>query len=198
MKYDIENINKRKKNTKVIKRILDVMIIILLYNVILVFISCINKIDDISLFGYKAFIITTDSMTPSINVGDVTIAKKVQENKLQVDDVITFQQGDKVITHRITNIEEKNGRNIYTTKGDNNNLEDNEKIEYTQIEGKNILTIPKLGYMINLLENQIVFLVMILILLMFLFLKIRKNEKMENRREKKKIEQEKRNKDQIL
>ncbi len=198
MKYDIENINKRKKNTKVIKRILDVMIIILLYNVILVFISCINKIDDISLFGYKAFIITTDSMIPSINVGDVTIAKKVQEDKLQVDDVITFQQGDKVITHRITNIEEKNGRNIYTTKGDNNNLEDNEKIEYTQIEGKNILTIPKLGYMINLLENQIVFLVMILILLMFLFLKIRKNEKMENRREKKKIEQEKRNKDQIL
>lgn len=195
MKYDIENINKRKKNTKVIKRILDVIIIILLYNIILVLISCMNKIDDISLLGYKAYIITTDSMTPSINAGDVIIVKKVQEEKLQVGDVITFQKQDKVITHRITNIEEQDGKKVYTTKGDNNNLEDNETIEYANIEGKNVLTIPKLGYIIHILENQIVFLLIVLILLILLFLKIEKDEKMENRREKKKIEQEKRNKD---
>ena len=195
MKYDIENINKRKKNTKVIKRILDVIIIILLYNIILVLISCMNKIDDISLLGYKAYIITTDSMTPSINAGDVIIVKKVQEEKLQVGDVITFQKQDKVITHRITNIEEQDGKKVYTTKGDNNNLEDNETIEYANIEGKNVLTIPKLGYIIHILENQIVFLLIVLILLILLFLKIEKDEKMENRREKKKIEQEKRNKE---
>lgn len=195
MKYDIENINKRKKNTKIIKGILDVIIIILLYNIILVFISCINKIDDISLFGYKAYMITTDSMTPAINAGDVIIVKKVQEEKLQAGDVITFKQKDKVITHRITNIDEQDGKKQYTTKGDNNNLEDNEKIEYANIEGKNVLTIPKLGYVINMLENQIVFLLIVLILLILLFLKIKKDEKRENRREKKKIEQEKRNKD---
>ena len=154
-----------------------------------------NKIDDISLLGYKAYIITTDSMTPSINAGDVIIVKKVQEEKLQVGDVITFQKQDKVITHRITNIEEQDGKKVYTTKGDNNNLEDNETIEYANIEGKNVLTIPKLGYIIHTLENQIVFLLIVLILLILLFLKIEKDEKMENRREKKKIEQEKRNKD---
>lgn len=195
MKYDIENINKRKKNTKIVKGILDVIIIILLYNIILVLISCVNKIDDVSIFGYKAYKITTDSMTPSINAGDVIIVKKVQEEKLQVGDVITFQKQDKVITHRITNIEEQDGKKVYTTKGDNNNLEDNETIEYANIEGKNVLTIPKLGYIINMLENQIVFLLIILILLILLFLKIKKDEKRENRREKKKIEQEKRNKD---
>ncbi len=195
MKYDIENINKRKKNTKIIKGILDVIIIILLYNIILVFISYINKIDDISLFGYKAYMITTDSMTPAINAGDVIIVKKVQEEKLQAGDVITFKPKDKVITHRITNIDEQDGKKQYTTKGDNNNLEDNEKIEYANIEGKNVLTIPKLGYVINMLENQIVFLLIVLILLILLFLKIKKDEKRENRREKKKIEQEKRNKD---
>ena len=162
MKYDIENINKRKKNTKIVKGILDVIIIILLYNIILVLISCVNKIDDVSIFGYKAYKITTDSMTPSINAGDVIIVKK---------------------------------KKVYTTKGDNNNLEDNETIEYANIEGKNVLTIPKLGYIINMLENQIVFLLIILILLILLFLKIKKDEKRENRREKKKIEQEKRNKD---
>ena len=166
MKYDIETINKRKKNAKITKRIIDIIIIILLYNIILVFISCINKIEDISLFGYKAYRITTDSMSPSINTGDVIIVKKVQEEKLQAGDVITFKQQDKVITHRITHIDEQDGKKQYTTKGDNNNLEDNEKIEYSEIEGENVLTIPKLGYFIYALENQIVFLFIILILLL--------------------------------
>lgn len=195
MKYDIETINKRKKNAKITKRIIDIIIIILLYNIILVFISCINKIEDISLFGYKAYRITTDSMSPSINIGDVIIVKKVQEEKLQAGDVITFKQQDKVITHRITHIDEQDGKKQYTTKGDNNNLEDNEKIEYSEIEGENVLTIPKLGYFIYALENQIVFLFVILILLITLFFKIRKDEKLENRREKRKIEQEKRKQD---
>ena len=195
MKYDIETINKRKKNAKITKRIIDIIIIILLYNIILVFISCINKIEDISLFGYKAYRITTDSMSPSINTGDVIIVKKVQEEKLQAGDVITFKQQDKVITHRITHTDEQDGKKQYTTKGDNNNLEDNEKIEYSEIEGQNVLTIPKLGYFIYALENQIVFLFIILILLITLFFKIRKDEKLENRREKRKIEQEKRKQD---
>ena len=195
MKYDIEDINKRKKNVKIAKKVIDVIIIILLYNIILVFISCLNKIDDVSIFGYKAYIITTDSMKPSINSGDVSIVKKVKEDKIETGDVITFKQGDKVITHRITNIEEQDGKKVYTTKGDNNNLEDDEKVEYSQIEGKNVLTIPKLGYIINALENKVLFLFIVLVLLILLLLRIRKEEKKEHRREKRKIEQEKRNKD---
>ena len=194
MKYDIENINKRKKNVQIAKRIIDIIIIILLYNIILVFVSCLNKIDDSGLFGYKAYIITTDSMKPSINAGDVSIVKETQEDKIEIGDVITFKREDKVITHRITNIEEKDGKKMYTTKGDNNNLEDNEKIEYSDIKGKNVLTIPKLGYIINALENQIVFLFIVLFILILLFFNIKKEEKREYRREKKKIEQEKRNK----
>lgn len=195
MKYDLGNINKRKKNVIILKRIIDVIIIILLYNIILVFISCLNKIDDVSIFGYKAYIITTDSMKPSINSGDVSIVRKTKEDKIEIGDVITFKQDNKVITHRITSIEEQDGKKVYTTKGDNNNLEDNKKVEYSEIEGKNVLTIPKLGYVINALENQIVFLIMFLLLLILLFFKIRKEEKKEYRREKKKIEQEKRNQD---
>ena len=195
MKYNIEDINKRKKNIKVAKKVIDIIILLLLYNIILVFISCLNKIDSISLFGYKAYIITTDSMKPSINSGDVSIVRRTKEEKIDIGDVITFKRENKVITHRITNIEEQEGKKIYTTKGDNNNIEDSEKTEYSQIEGKNVLTIPKLGILINILDNQIVFLLIILILLVLLFFRIKKEEKKEHRREKKKIEEEKRNKD---
>ena len=194
MKYDVDNMNKRNRNLKVTKIIINIIAIVLLYNIILILISCVNKIDNISLFGFKAYIITTDSMQPSINKEDVVVVKKEEEDKINVGDVITFNQNGKVITHRITNIEEQEGKKIYTTKGDNNNLEDKEKIDYSVIEGKNILVIPKLGYVINILENQIVFLFIVLMLLILIFFKIRKQEKMENRREKKKIEQERRNK----
>lgn len=194
MKYELDNINRRNKNIKITKIIINIIVIVLLYNIILILISCVNKIDNISLFGFKAYIITTDSMKPSINKEDVVIVKKEKEDKFNIGDVITFKKDNKVITHRITNIEEQDGKKIYTTKGDNNNLEDHEKIDYSIIEGKNILTIPKLGYVVNILENQIVFLFIVLMLLILIFFKIRKQEKMENRREKKKIEQERRNK----
>ncbi len=194
MKYDVNNMNKRNRNLKVTKIIINIIAIVLLYNIILILISCVNKIDNISLFGFKAYIITTDSMQPSINKEDVVVVKKEEEDKINVGDVITFNQNGKVITHRITNIEEQEGKKIYTTKGDNNNLEDKEKIDYSVIEGKNILVIPKLGYVINILENQIVFLFIVLIILILIFYKIKKQEKVENRREKKKIEQERRNK----
>ena len=194
MKYELDNINRRNKNIKITKIIINIIVIVLLYNIILILISCVNKIDNISLFGFKAYIITTDSMKPSINKEDEEIVKKEKEDKLNIGDVITFKKDNKVITHRITNIEEQDGKKIYTTKGDNNNLEDHEKIDYSIIEGKNILTIPKLGYVVNILENQIVFLFIVLVLLILIFFKIRKQEKMENRREKKKIEQERRNK----
>lgn len=197
MKYDIEDLDKKRKKAKITKKLIDVIIIILLYNIILVFISCLNKIEDVSLFGYKAYIITTDSMAPSINSGDVIIVKSTNEGEkdFQVGDVITFMQESKVITHRITNIEEESGKKIYTTKGDNNNLEDDKKVEIEQIEGKMVLTIPKIGFFIKILDNQIVFLLIVLVTLILLFFRVKKEEKIENRREKKKIEQEKRSKD---
>lgn len=76
MKYELDNINRRNKNIKTTKIIINIIVIVLLYNIILILISCVNKIDNISLFGFKAYIITTDSMKPSINKEDVVIVKK--------------------------------------------------------------------------------------------------------------------------
>lgn len=182
--------SKRKRNTT-LKLVIDIILVILIYNVLLVGISCMNKIEKISIFGYKAYIITTNSMEPHIKEGDVIITKNEKEEDLQVGDIITFEKKGQVITHRITNIEDNEGKKSYTTKGDNNTIEDLEKVSYDEIVGKGILTIPKLGKLINLLENQIVFLIIILMILILCFCKIRIEEKKEIRREKKRIEKEK-------
>ena len=192
MKYDVDSINKRKKYANTIKKILAVILVILIYNIIPIFISSENH--GIGLFGYRPYIITSDSMEPSINNGDVIITKEYKEEDLQTGDVITFEQNQEVITHRIKKIEEDQTTNekTYITKGDNNNIEDSENIKFSAIIGKCILTIPYLGNIISVLENKLIILIIILIILILFFLKIQKQEKLENRREKKKIEEEKR------
>lgn len=189
MKYDIESINKRKENVKIAKKVIEIIAIILIYNIILIALSSANKISVVNILGYKSYIIKTNSMEPTISINDVVITKKVKKEKIKKGDVITFLQDGEVITHRITQIED-NGN--YTTKGDNNNIEDTFKITYENIEGKHILTIPYLGKIVQALDNKIVFLIITLIILMFMFITILNQEKRENRREKKKIEDKKR------
>ena len=192
MKYDVDSINKRKKYANTVKKVLAVILVILIYNIILIFISAEN--DGIELFGYRAYVITSDSMEPAINNGDAIVVKNCEEEDLQTGDVITFEQNQEVITHRIQKIEEDQTtkEKTYITKGDNNNIEDSENIKYSAIIGKCILTIPYLGKIILVLENKLIILIIILIILILFFFKIQKQEKLENRREKKKIEEEKR------
>ena len=192
MKYDVDSINKRKKYANTVKKVLAVILVILIYNIILIFISAEN--DGIELFGYRAYVITSDSMEPAINNGDAIVVKNCEEEDLQTGDVITFEQNQEVITHRIQKIEEDQTtkEKTYITKGDNNNIADSENIKYSAIIGKCILTIPYLGKIILVLENKLIILIIILIILIVFFFKIQKQEKLENRREKKKIEEEKR------
>ena len=128
MKYDVESINKRKEKEKIVKRIIEIIAIILIYNIILIIISSING-KDFSILGYKAYIVNTNSMEPTIEVGDIVIIKKVKAEKLNQGDVITFTREGEVITHRITKIETEEKSTQYVTKGDNNNTEDSKQVK---------------------------------------------------------------------
>lgn len=191
MKYDIESIQRRKKNSKIIKRIFNVILIIIIYNLVLVAFSYINKIENVNIFGYRAYIITTSSMQPTIKEGDIVICKVVEEDKIEEGDVITFRQNQDVITHRVIKIQENEENKYYITKGDNNNLEDSEKVEYNMIEGNFVIKIPYLGKIINIMQDRIILLLIVLVLLILCLINIRKEEKKDSRREKKKIEEEK-------
>lgn len=195
MKYDIDSIEKRRKKEKIIKNILKIVLIILIYNLILIVVSAMDNKNDISILGFKAYIITTNSMEPTIKIGDVVICKEANEEEIKDGDVITFSKDRGVITtHRVTKIEEtEDGSKIYVTKGDNNTLEDEKKIESKEVKGKMTATIPKLGKIIKLCTNNVIILVILLVILILYFIKILINEKRDIRREKRKIEREKTN-----
>ena len=124
-------------------------------------------------------------MEPTINIGDIIIVKKVNnEDKLKNGDIISFRKNGEVVTHRIIDITETNGEKRYITKGDNNNIPDLEKLSFSQIEGVKVISIPYLGRIVEFLENQIIFLIVILIILIIYLYRLNKTEKSELRRQK--------------
>ncbi len=189
MKYDIDSIKKRKEINNRIKKTVFIFIIILLYNIVLLYMSYIDKFDTPSFYIYKAYIISTESMQPTLKKGDVIVIKKVDKKDLKIDDIITFKVKGEVITHRIVEIDEVNG--TYKTKGDNNNIIDDVNLLFEDIEGKEIIKIPHLGNIVSGLKNGIIIILTILICLIIYLNKMEMKEKSNARREKKKIEDQK-------
>lgn len=90
-------------------------------------------------------------MEPSFQIGDLIIVKS--QNNYQINDVITYKNNDKIVTHRITKI----SNNIFQTKGDANRIDDFSHINSNEIIGKVIQVIPKVGLLINFAQSKIGF-----------------------------------------
>ncbi len=163
----------KMKQLEIIKRAIIyvlyiILIPIIIYDLLLIVQTAINPTVTPSIFGIKTFQIISGSMEPEIKVNDVVIIKSVTQNDIKKGDIITFNIGEETITHRVLKIDYIGNNIIYTTKGDNNEVTDIQKIDYSQIEGKMVTKIPKLGILIMFIQNKVVF-VTIIILLIFCY-----------------------------
>ncbi len=89
-------------------------------------------------------------MEPKIKVGSVVFVRGVKPEILKEDDVITYaslEDPNISVTHRLTAIEEKEGKTVFKTRGDANNSGDIAEISPSQIKGKVIFSLPFLGYL---------------------------------------------------
>ena len=157
MKKIIEFKNKISENIifKIAKFFLYVFIVILLFVVV------IQKVSNntISLGGYRLFMVVSESMKEEYEVGSILFSKEVKEDELKVgDDVVYLGKSSNLkgltITHRIIDIEEKDGKKIFTTKGTSNTTED-PKITYDQIYGKIIYKTVILTFFGKVLLNNV-------------------------------------------
>ena len=108
---------------------------------------------------YGAYVIVSGSMEPIIKIRDAVVIRRTSEENIKVGDVVTYRAMDPtyygiLVTHRIVEIKNENGKRIYITKGDNNATEDRSPIVYEQIYGKVIMRIPKIGYIKSFLVSS--------------------------------------------
>ncbi|MCI8411371.1 MAG: signal peptidase I [Clostridia bacterium] len=187
--YKVNKINKEDTRIHIAMKILSiilyiVLIPIIIFNLTLIFKSFINPDKTPDFFGLKSYIIVSGSMEPTIHVGDAIFVKELNKEKIKVNDIISFKDGDSITTHRIVRIEEKNGITKYATKGDNNNSEDKEKVTYSQIEGVYKFKINGFGIVIKILKSKITLLILIIVILLNYWYNSRINNKKKERKEK--------------
>ena len=101
---------------------------------------------------YGAYVIISGSMEPIIKVHDAVITKRCTEDDIKIGDVVTYRSLESayygiLITHRVVNIEEKDGEKVFITKGDHNETIDRSPIKFSQIQGKVVMRVPKIGYL---------------------------------------------------
>jgi len=109
------------------------------------------------LLGYQLKTVLSGSMEPGIQTGSIIAVEKTTDPKGYAEgDVITYiDEGDILVTHRITEVISTSDNVMYRTKGDNNEdsdtnpvLSENVVAEYTGY------TIPYVGYFLDFTNTK--------------------------------------------
>jgi len=188
LEYDIEKISHKIKNKRMTKKIfkyiiLTVLIILFIINLILSF------EEDTQIFGIYMFNIVSESMEPTLEIDDVVVVQKCEPAQLQVEDIITFQQGDRTISHRILDITKEKGTIKFETKGDNNQIPDPDKVDSSQVYGKVLFSIKKIGKVVSYIQNiRGLINVVIFAIIVYILVSLRDKQKNTRKMKRKKYE----------
>lgn len=133
--------------------------------------------NDRDLFGYKAYIVNTDSMSATdFDAGDLIFVKQVKPSALKEGDIITYisqnsQSFGESVTHKIRRkTVDAEGNPGFITYGTTTNTDDETIVTYPYIMGKYQTHIPKLGTFFNFLKTPQGYIVCIFIPFMLLIL----------------------------
>lgn len=140
----------REGKMQKIKKAISIIVILILLPILLISIAILvdsyTHPDEVpSFFGWKPFIVLSGSMETQISAGDIVVVKEIDTNELKKGDIIAFKDGNIVITHRIDEVSEIDGKTHYITKGDNNSTQDFGYVLPEQVEGVFKFKIARLG-----------------------------------------------------
>lgn len=122
---------------KILKTVFTLFVIILIFGNIFILLKYDYKTLD-NLPPINFLYVKSESMYPTLNINDIVIIRK--SDIYEVGDIITYSYENKyLITHRIVGKHE----NLFVTKGDNNNSEDEKKVEIQNVKGKVVFIINK-------------------------------------------------------
>ena len=104
----------------------------------------------IGLFKYMPLAVVSNSMFPLFERGDVAVIEQIKQKDLKrvkVGTIIRYQADGYYVIHRVTKIEEtEDGGLLFTTKGDNNNAEDANKVKPQQVLGIYKFKVKYIGF----------------------------------------------------
>lgn len=129
-----------------------------------------------SLFGYKLFIVRSDSMKATFSAGDVVIIKEVDPATLQAGDIIAYQSTNddnygQTVTHKIRQLtQDGEGNPGFITYGTTTDTDDENIVTYSFVLGKYQARLPGVGKFLQFLKTTPGYIVCIFLPVLFLIL----------------------------
>ncbi|WP_142255394.1 signal peptidase I [Bacillus sinesaloumensis] len=131
-----------------------------------------NQQSQPSIFGYSIMTVLSGSMEPLLEPGDIIFVEELDPNQVQMNDVITYRNGQQTfVTHRVIDIIRTDGQLSFQTKGDANNVEDQELVSPNQVVGALKFHIPKVGHIVNEMKNPLAISIVFAIMIAFYLIK---------------------------
>lgn len=96
-------------------------------------------------FGVRPSLISGNSMNPRLYPGDIVVTRTIAPEEISVGDIVRFHRDGIDVVHRVVSIDQQDSRIVFTTRGDNNNVDD-EPVPAELVQGKLVLSVPKIGW----------------------------------------------------
>lgn len=163
-----------KKVLNIIEKIVTAIIVVFTVFVMIFTIISFNTVGkDRMLFGYKPYIVLSDSMSGVFDVGDIVVSKQTDVSKLKEGDIISFRSidpnnYDTVVTHKIKGETEYEGQKAFVTYGVSTGIEDEYSVPADRVIGEYQFRLPKMGYFFQFLKTPMGYFVFIFIPFMLL------------------------------
>ncbi|MEE1006829.1 MAG: signal peptidase I [Acutalibacteraceae bacterium] len=168
-----------KKVLNIIKNIFVWLMVALAVCMMIFTVVSVNTFDrsDRSLFGFKAFIVLSDSMSKTdFDAGDLVLVKEVDPSTLKEGDIIAYTSQNtsnygETVTHKIRKLTtDANGEPGFITYGTTTDTDDETVVTYPYVLGKYKTNIPKVGRFFMFLKTTPGYIVCILIPFLLLIL----------------------------
>ena len=159
-----------KKALRIVGNILTALILIFALFVMIFTVVSVNTVnrEEASIFGYKPYIVLSDSMQDTFEVGDMVISKSVDVSTLEPGDIITFSSIDpanygETVTHKIREITTYEGEPAFVTYGTTTGVDDAYPVPFANVTGQYQFRLPGMGYFFEFLRTPAGYVTLILI-----------------------------------
>ena len=167
-------VNKKGDSVKTLKKILEIFVFTVISIVCVVVILQNVFLRNKSIFGYRSYVIASNSMYPVLKYGDVILVKDVKFDDIKKGDVITFKGEvgkikDKIITHEVVDFHYENGEKLLKTKGRANTGFD-PYVSASQVYGRLCYRFVVISCISKIVRNDYGFVFLILVPFICLFI----------------------------
>ena len=125
----------------------------------------------VQIFGYSLFRVVTPSMEPELPVGVFIISQKVNIQDINEGDIVSFSSLESymkgsIVTHRVIDIKDINGKISLVTRGDANNSVDGYYVTEDNLVGRVVYNTKEDNFFVRaykfITQKHIFFLIIIL------------------------------------